>query len=68
MPWGRRVVRAVDFDDCLLLVRVFETMATLGAAVDVQVRVPLFPHLLFPHVLGVSPSSHSLSASLSHSH
>lgn len=36
MPWGRLVVRAIDFDDCLQLVKVFETMANLGAQVDVR--------------------------------
>lgn len=36
MPWGRQVIRAIDFDDCLKLVHVFETQANLGAQVDVQ--------------------------------
>ena len=37
VPWGKEVVRAIDFDDCLKLVEVFEVKAQLGAHVDVQV-------------------------------
>ena len=36
MPWGRQIVRAIDFDDCLKLIDVFETQANLGAQVNVQ--------------------------------
>ena len=36
MPWGRQVIRAIDFDDCVAMVQVFETKAVLGAHVDVQ--------------------------------
>ena len=31
------IYRAIDQDDCLALVHVFETLADLGAQVDVQV-------------------------------
>lgn len=37
VPWGKEIVRALDFDDCLRLVEVFEVKAQLGAHVDVQV-------------------------------
>ena len=36
MPWGRLVIRAIDFDDCVSMVQTFETRAALGAHVDVQ--------------------------------
>ena len=37
VPWGKEIVRAIDFDDCLKLAEVFEFKAQLGAHVDVQV-------------------------------
>jgi hypothetical protein len=37
MPWGKQVIRAIDMDDCLTLIHVYETMASLGA--DVNARV-----------------------------
>jgi len=37
VPWGKEVVRAIDFDDCLKLVEVFEVKSQLGANVNAQV-------------------------------
>lgn len=37
VPWGKEVIRALDRDDCLKLVEVFEVKAQLGAHMDVQV-------------------------------
>ena len=37
VPWGKEVIRALDEDDCLKLVEMFEGKAQLGAHVDVQV-------------------------------
>lgn len=36
IPWGRQVIRAIDFDDCTAMVKVFEERAELGAHVDTQ--------------------------------
>jgi len=36
-PWGRQIIRAIDGDDCLALIHVFETQGNLGAEVNAQV-------------------------------
>ena len=39
MPWGRVVIRAIDFDDCLKMVHTFETQSNLGADVNAQATI-----------------------------
>ena len=36
LPWGRLVIRAIDFDDCAAMCKVFEEKRELGANVDEQ--------------------------------
>jgi hypothetical protein len=36
MPWGRQVIRCIDFDECMGMCHVFEMKKALGAHVDVM--------------------------------